>query len=130
MSKNFRNHVAATLCALALVLTAAAVEAQSEDPILDDELMCCITLDEVVWAVPVAYQPQLEAYLGQPGVIRTARELLDVLPPAGPTNAVHIEGGYPGLGFAQGLDALGYTMQITLDPTEVPGTLTGVLRTN
>ena len=131
MSKYFRTTtVAATLCALALVFAAAVVEAQSEDPIMDDEILCSITVGEAVWAAPVAHQVALELHFGQPATLETMRQLLDRLPPASPTSAVRIEGGHLGLGVAQDLEALGYVNQMPLAPTERPGTLTGVLCTN
>ena len=132
MSRYLRNNAFAIFCTLALVIaaTVSGVEAQTEDPIFDeDELICCITTGDTHWVVPVALQSAAEWYLGTTGQIDTMGAFVSSLLPATPTSAVRMEGGFPSPLIAQQLDARGYLTEMPLDPTVVPGACFGVIRT-
>lgn len=132
MSSFLRKNAFAIFCTLALVIAAgiSSVDAQTEDPIFDeDELICCITTGDTHWVVPQALQGAAEWFLNASGQVQTVSEFVNGLLPATSTSAVRMEGGFPSPTVAQELDARGYITETLLDPTAVPGTFFGVLRT-
>lgn len=114
MSNTIRNNVFASFCFFAMLFAAAVgvVDAQSVDPIEDDDILACVTMGDEVWAAPVALKPVLEDFTGQPATVETARQLLDRLPPANSTNGVRFEGGRPSSTVRQDLDSLGYKTMV------------------
>ena len=110
MSNTIRNNVFASFCFLAVLFAAAVgvVDAQSIDPIEDDDILACVTMGDEVWAAPIALKPALENATGKNATVETARQLLDRLPVASATNGVRFEGGNPSQAVRQDLHSLGY----------------------
>lgn len=131
MSNFLRNNTFAIFCVLALAIagTVRGVDAQTDDPIFDeDDLVCCVVVNDTHWVVPVALQSALEWYLEAPGAVSTMAELIDSLLPATTTSAVRFEGGFPSAVVALALDARGYMNEVPLQQAAVPGAFFGVLR--
>ena len=122
MSKNIRNNVLAAICTFALLFAAAVVvEAQADNPILDDELVASIQDGDMTWIVPVSLVDQLEEHLGEQATIEKLGDLVDRLPVASSVNGLRFEGGYPAVSVSQDLYSLGYTVSTKLANATVPG---------
>ncbi len=130
MSKNIRNNVLAVICTFALLFAAAVVvEAQTDNPIFDDELVASIQDGDTWWIVPVSLVDQLELHLGEQATIETMSQLLTRLPLASSVNDLRFEGGYPSVSVSQDLDTLGYVTQSSAQTASLPGAGHAYVRT-
>ena len=122
MSNTIRNNVIASFCFFAVLFAAAVgvVDAQSQTPIDDEDILACVTMGDEVWAAPVALKPALESATGQNATVETTRQLLDRLPQASSSNGVRFEGGNPSQAVRQDLKSLGYDVIAPTQP-QVPG---------
>jgi hypothetical protein len=129
-NNTIRKNVIASFCFFALLFAAAVgvVDAQSENPIEDDEILACVSVGDEIWATPVALKQQLEDVTGQPATVETMSHLMGRLPVATPSNGLRFEGGYPSVSVAQNLDDLGYESQIQIAQPAVPGAMMAVRR--
>lgn len=119
MSNKIRNNVFASFCFFAVLFAAAVgvVDAQSEHPIDDDDVLACVTVDDVVYATPVALKAELENATGQVATVETTQELINRLPNATTNNGVRFEGGMPTQGVQEDLEQLGYVTMQSEAPT-------------
>ena len=129
MSNKTFTHVTAVFCTIALLFAAyMGAEAQSEDPIFEEDLICSIQSDGECWVATMNLKGELEHHLGQVAVVETLGQLIDRLPVATRDNKVHFEGGWP-MGVASNdLDDLGYRLQSSTPPS-LAGAVVAVLRT-
>lgn len=133
MSRYLRSNAFTIFAVLALVIaaTVSSVDAQTEDPILDDEdIFFSITVGDTHYAMPVALQAAAESFLGTTGQILTVSEFVNNLLPATSTSVLRFEGCFPSASVAMDLDALGYWHEVPLAPAIIPGASFGVERTN
>jgi len=128
MSRKLFNTTLAALCTAALLFAVAVgVEAQSEEPLFEEDLVCSIQIGTELWIVPAVMQPVLENHLGLAAIVEPMAALLLRMPAATPSSSVRFEGGYPGGTVAAHLDSLGYRLEVQSTP-ELLGTLTAVTR--
>ena len=129
MSRKLFNTTLAALCTAALLFAVAVgVEAQSDDPIFEEDLVCSIQAGPELWIVPAVMQPVLENHLGLAAIVEPMAALLLRIPAASPSSFVRFEGGYPGGTVAAHLDSLGYRLEIQSTP-DLLGAITAVTRT-
>ena len=123
MATFIRSHFLTGLCVFALLFAAAAgvVDAQSENPIDEDDILCSVAMGDEVWAAPLALRTELEAATGQTAIVETARSLLGRLPPATQNNGVRFEGGLPSVQVREDLHDLGYTREQILEQPDIAG---------
>ena len=129
MSRKLINNLTAAFCTVALLFAVTVgVEAQSDDPIFEDDIICSIQIGSDWHVAPAAKQNALENHHGQTATVESMAALLLRLPQAGTFNTVRFEGGYPGGSVGTGLDNLGYTLEVPVTPL-LNGVNTAVLRT-
>jgi len=133
MSRHFFNktilqNTIAAVCTIALLFAVVVVvEAQTDEPLFEEELVCSIQQGPVLYVAPANLQQALEQSLGATAQVETLGALLSRVPPANQSNAVRFEGGYPAGNAAQSLNLLGYVTAMTVTP-EIPGALIAVIR--
>lgn len=122
MSNTIRTNALAAFTFFAFLFAAAAgvVEGQSDTPIEDEDILACVTVDETVWAAPVALKNALENLTGQSATVESTEQLINRLPRASSTNGVRFEGGQPTPNVVQDLESLGY-QTLDYDCPHVPG---------
>ena len=120
LNKKFTNTLAALTTIALLFAVAVGVEAQSEDPILDDDIVCSIQVGGDVWVARVNQKSALENHFGEAATVETLGQLVGRLPTAGSTNSVRFEGGAPSSDVRMDLADLGYETLGTANP-EIPG---------
>jgi len=129
MSRKLFNNTLAALCTFALLFAVTVgVDAQSDDPIFEEDVICSIKVGPNFYVVPVDLRPALEAYLGATATVEPMSSFLGRVGPANPLKSVRFEGGYPGTSVAQSLGGLGYNTSTSVTP-ELAGANTAVTLT-
>lgn len=129
MSRKLINNTATVICTVALLFAVAVgVEAQADDPIFEEDIICSIQSGNDWWIAPLAKKNALENHLGMTATTESMADLLLRLPQAGTSNSVRFEGGFPGGSVAGDLDALGYDVETPATPV-LNGVNVAVLRT-
>lgn len=133
MSRTFFNktiiqNTLAAVCTLALLFAVAVVvEAQTDEPIFEDDIICSIQQGPILYVAPASLKQALESTLGATAQVESLGALLLRVPPANNTNVVRFEGGYPAGAAVQGLCQLGYVTEMTAQP-EIPGAAVASIR--
>ena len=133
MSRHFFNktiihNTIAAACTVALLFAVAVVvEAQTDEPLFEEDIVCSIQQGPVLHVAPASLQHALELSLGAPAQVETLGDLLARVPVANESNLVRFEGGYPAGSAAQSLCQLGYVNETAVQP-EVPGVSQAVVR--
>ncbi len=133
MSSYIRKNAFAILCTLALVVAGiASADAQTEEPIFDEEedIVACVHIGDLYHVVPVAHAPALETFYGVTPTIESVVDFVANLPFANSSITVRIEGASLAPSIDIALCERGYFLRDPIDPTLIPGTLTGVLCTD
>ena len=129
MSSKTFTHITAAFCTIALLFAGyMGAEAQTEDPIFEEDLVCSIQSGNEYVVATIALKLELEQQFGQVAVIEPLGVLIARLPNATTTNAVRFEGGWPQGAAASNLHGLGYTLQSDTQPI-LAGATVAVLRT-
>ena len=129
MSRKLISNTVAALCTVALLFAVAVgVDAQSDDPLFEDDVICSIQQGRDLWVAPESLRPALEAHLGQTATVEPMSSLLGRIPSATKANSVRFEGGFPGPNVSLCLDALGYTTSTDVS-SEIAGANSAVSRT-
>jgi hypothetical protein len=128
MPRKIINNTLAVACTLALLFAVAmGVEAQTDDPLFEDDIVCSIQSGNDLWVAPVLLRGQLETHLGCQATVEPLSSLLQRIPPATQQSTLRFEGGYPSGTVAVGLSDLGYTSEVPV-PTELVGAKSSVVR--
>ena len=128
MSNINRRTVLTAIFTVALLFAAAlGVDAQSNKPINDDDIVACIQVGPELWVTHLGLQGELEIRHGQSAVVEPMGLLLQNLPVAAPGRTVRFEGAVPSSSVSDDLDALGYTQSQFVTP-ELPSALVAVVR--
>ena len=122
---NVRKHVTTGFCFFALLFAAAVgvVDAQTDSPIDEDDIIVSVPVGDDFWISPLALKIELEMATGGIATIETMADLLGRLPTATPSNGVRFEGGMPALAVQQDLGMLGYQTQSFIPVPAVQGAL-------
>ena len=121
MSRKLFNNTLAALCTFALLFAVAmGVEAQTDDPLFEDDIVCSIQDGSELWVAPLQHKAALESQLGETATVEPFAALLDRMPQASNQATIRFEGGYPSGTAASELNALGYVTEVP-----VPATLRG-----
>lgn len=127
-NKTFLQNTIAAVCTIALLFAVVVVvEAQTDEPIFEEDVICSIQQGPVLYVAPANLKQALELSLGAPAQVETLGALLLRVPVASHKNVVRFEGGYPVGAAAQSLSLLGYCMEMNVQP-EIPGALVAVIR--
>lgn len=118
MSNKIFTNLTAIFCTVALLFAGyMGAEAQTEEPIFEDELICCIQSGNEYVVAPMQLKQELESHFGQVAVTESLGTLIARLPAATTLNGVRFEGGWPQGMAASNLHGLGYTLQTSTPPT-------------
>ena len=118
MSNNIRTNIFASFTFFAILFAAAVgvVEGQSDNPIDEDDILACVTVDDTIWAAPYSLRHALETATGKNATIESTTQLLNRLPQATGTNGVRFEGGEPAPEVREDLELLGYETMESVNP--------------
>jgi hypothetical protein len=121
-NNTIRKNVIASFCFFALLFAAAVgVDAQTDSPIEEDDIVASVSVGDEFWTAPVALKQALEVATGQVAIVETMTQLLNRLPAATPSNGLRIEGGYASPVVKFKLENLGYDSLMNLEQPAVVG---------
>jgi hypothetical protein len=123
-----RKNVIASFCFFALLFAAAVgvVDAQTENPIEEDDIVASVAVGDEFWTAPVALKEELEVATGRIATVETMTQLLNRLPLATPSNGLRIEGGYASPVVRFKLENLGYDSLTNIQSPAVVGATVAV----
>ncbi|MDA1195210.1 MAG: hypothetical protein O2894_08500 [Planctomycetota bacterium] len=128
-SSIIRTRILSAFCFAALLFaTVVGVDAQTEIPIGEDEIVASVSVGDHVWVSPIARKTELEDVTGQVATVESLGSLLSRLPLASGQNGVRFEGRVPASDVQAELANMGYGTQTSQVP-QVPGATVAVLRT-
>ena len=104
------------------------VEAQSDDPLFEDDIVCSIRDGQDLWVAPLHQKTELENHLGETATVEPFAALLDRMTQATTLNSVRFEGGYPAGSAVAELNGLGYAVEVPAT-TMLPSSNSAVVRT-
>ena len=119
MLRNINRFALVTIVGLTALLLTSGIEAQTNMPIFDDEIVASVQDGDTTWVAPSSLAQELAAETGQTPTISTMDVVLDDLPDGSTGHKVRFEGGYAAGNVPQSLIDRGYGSSSGDDP-ELP----------